>query len=108
VVEEDEQIVARYLAGLKPELSDVLYLQQYYSYDDVCRLVLKVESQQKRRVSSYKFQNRSSGIETDRRASPSNPNPTSKTTQTQNPKIYLEKGQSSKGGSMSNRRCFKC
>jgi Retrotransposon gag protein len=92
VVEEDEQIVARYLAGLKPELSDVLYLQQYYSYNDVCRLALKVESQQKRRVSSYKFQNRSSGIETDRRASPSNPNPTSKTTQTPNPKIYPERG----------------
>ena len=44
VVEEDEQIVARYLARLKPKISDVMYLQQYYSYDDVCRLALKVES----------------------------------------------------------------
>ncbi|CAM8960386.1 unnamed protein product [Rhodiola kirilowii] len=102
-VEEDEQIVARYLAGLKLEISDVVYLQQYYSYDDVCRLALKVESQQKRRVSSYRFQNRSSGIEADKRAPSANPNPAPKANQTQASKTY-ETGQSSK----ATIRCFKC
>ncbi|CAM8925962.1 unnamed protein product [Rhodiola kirilowii] len=104
VVEEDEQIVTRYLAGLKPEISDVVYLQQYYSYDDVCRLALKVESQQKRRVSSYRFQNRSSGIEADKRAPSANHNPAPKANQTQTSKTYPETGQSSK----ATIRCFKC
>ncbi|PWA46995.1 hypothetical protein CTI12_AA504100 [Artemisia annua] len=49
VVEEDEETIACYLAALKPEISDVVQLQQYWSYNDVCRLARKVESQQKKK-----------------------------------------------------------
>lgn len=47
VVEEDEQTTARYLGGLRSEISDVVRLQQYWTYDDVCHLALKVEKQLK-------------------------------------------------------------
>nr|GEW69470.1 hypothetical protein [Tanacetum cinerariifolium] len=52
VVMEEEETIARYLASLKPEITDVVHLQQYLSYNDVCRLAQKVESQQKKKVSS--------------------------------------------------------
>ena len=68
VSEEDEQIIARYLAGLRPEVADVVYLQQYQSYEDVCRLAMKVESQQKRRFLGSKFNSRAVGRELEKRA----------------------------------------
>ncbi|GJY96475.1 RNA-directed DNA polymerase [Tanacetum coccineum] len=43
VVEEEEQIVARFLGVLKPEIVDIVSLQPYWTYMDVCRLALKVE-----------------------------------------------------------------
>ncbi|GJQ90212.1 reverse transcriptase domain-containing protein [Tanacetum coccineum] len=49
VDEEEEQTVARYLASLKPVITDVVHLQQYWSYNDVCRLSLKVEGQLKKK-----------------------------------------------------------
>ncbi|GJY76131.1 reverse transcriptase domain-containing protein [Tanacetum coccineum] len=52
VVEDEKEIIARYLAALKLEITDVVQLQQYWSYNDVCRLARKVESQQKKKVSS--------------------------------------------------------
>ncbi|GJW43911.1 reverse transcriptase domain-containing protein [Tanacetum coccineum] len=52
VVEEEEETIARYLASLKPIISYVVQLQQYLSYNYVCRLARKVEAQQKKKVSS--------------------------------------------------------
>ncbi|GJX32613.1 hypothetical protein Tco_0242468 [Tanacetum coccineum] len=46
---EAEQVVARFLGCLWPEISDVMSLQQYMTYSDVCRLALKVEKQQNKR-----------------------------------------------------------
>ncbi|KAJ0800640.1 putative nucleotidyltransferase, Ribonuclease H [Helianthus annuus] len=43
--EDEEQIVARFLGVLKPEISDVVSLMQYYSFTDVCRLAMRVEHQ---------------------------------------------------------------
>ncbi|GJT56334.1 reverse transcriptase domain-containing protein [Tanacetum coccineum] len=43
VVEEEEQVVARFLGVLKPEIADIVSLQPYWTYTDVCRLALKVE-----------------------------------------------------------------
>ena len=43
VVYEEKETITRYLAALKPEISDVVHLQQYWSYSDVCRLSRKVE-----------------------------------------------------------------
>ncbi|GJX52865.1 reverse transcriptase domain-containing protein [Tanacetum coccineum] len=43
VVEEEEQVVAWFLGVLKPEIADIVSLQPYWTYTDVCRLALKVE-----------------------------------------------------------------
>ncbi|PWA37494.1 reverse transcriptase domain-containing protein [Artemisia annua] len=45
VVEEEEQVVARFLGVLKPEIADIVSLQPYWTYTDVCRLALKVKKQ---------------------------------------------------------------
>ncbi|GKE10199.1 hypothetical protein Tco_1413750, partial [Tanacetum coccineum] len=42
VDEDDEQTMARYLACLRCEIFDVVYLQQFSSYNDVFQLDLKV------------------------------------------------------------------
>nr|GEV71932.1 transposon Ty3-G Gag-Pol polyprotein [Tanacetum cinerariifolium] len=45
VEENEEQTIARFLGSLRTDITDVVYLQQYYSFHDVCRLALKVEKQ---------------------------------------------------------------
>nr|GEV99664.1 hypothetical protein [Tanacetum cinerariifolium] len=45
VEENEEQTIARFLGSLRTDISDVVYLQQYYSFHDVCRLTLKVKKQ---------------------------------------------------------------
>ena len=47
VVEQEEQMIARYLSGLRVKISDVVQLQPYWNYYDVCKLAMKVEKQQK-------------------------------------------------------------
>ncbi|KAM0004285.1 putative nucleotidyltransferase, Ribonuclease H [Helianthus debilis subsp. tardiflorus] len=46
VDEDDEQVIARFLGGLRPEIGDVVQLQQFWSFDDVCLLAKRVEKQQ--------------------------------------------------------------
>lgn len=48
MVELKKQTIAHYLGGLKPEISNIVQLSPYWSYKDVCRLALKIETQQKR------------------------------------------------------------
>ncbi|GJZ28759.1 reverse transcriptase domain-containing protein [Tanacetum coccineum] len=48
VDEEEEQTIARFLGALRADIADVVHLQQYLTYGDVCRLALKVEKQQKK------------------------------------------------------------
>nr|GFA68994.1 reverse transcriptase domain-containing protein [Tanacetum cinerariifolium] len=67
VDEEDEQTVARYFASLRPEISDVVQLQQFFSYNDVCRLALKVEAQLKKKISNSQFSKRAMGTENGKR-----------------------------------------
>ncbi|KAJ8648415.1 hypothetical protein MRB53_001438 [Persea americana] len=45
--EPKEQTIARYLGGLKEEVADVVQLQPYWSFNDMRKLALKVEKQQK-------------------------------------------------------------
>ena len=45
-------MIARYLGGLFVEISDVVQLQTYWTYNDVCKLAMKVEKQLKERHSS--------------------------------------------------------
>ena len=47
IVKPKEQMIARYLGGLCVELSDVVQLQSYWTYNDVCKLSRKVEKQLK-------------------------------------------------------------
>ncbi|KAG6531552.1 hypothetical protein ZIOFF_005366 [Zingiber officinale] len=47
VLEPEEQIIARFLGGLRYEIGNVVQLQPYWTYNDVCQLALKVEKQQK-------------------------------------------------------------
>nr|GEV03542.1 RNA-directed DNA polymerase, eukaryota, reverse transcriptase zinc-binding domain protein [Tanacetum cinerariifolium] len=44
-IEEEEKVVAWFLGVLKPEIADIISLQPYWTYTDVCRLALKVEKQ---------------------------------------------------------------
>ena len=51
-------MIAHYLGGLCVELSDVVQLQTYWTYNDVCKLAMKVEKQLKeRRGSSFRSYN---------------------------------------------------
>nr|GEZ67074.1 reverse transcriptase domain-containing protein [Tanacetum cinerariifolium] len=50
VDEEEEQVITRFLGALQPHVADVVHLQQYLTYEDVCRLALKVEKQEKNLV----------------------------------------------------------
>jgi hypothetical protein len=49
VVEQEEQMIARYLGGLHVEISDVVQLQPYRTYNDVRKLAMKVEKATKRK-----------------------------------------------------------
>ncbi|XP_076944536.1 uncharacterized protein LOC143615250 [Bidens hawaiensis] len=45
VYEDEEQVIARFLTALWSDIADVIQLQQYWSFNDVCRLALQVEKQ---------------------------------------------------------------
>ncbi|GJY22044.1 reverse transcriptase domain-containing protein [Tanacetum coccineum] len=47
VVEEEEHVVARFFRVLKPEIADIVSLQPYWTYMNVCKLAIKVEKQNK-------------------------------------------------------------
>ena len=50
VVEQEEQMIAHYLSGLHVEINDVVQLQPYWTYNDVCKLAIKVEKQLKEKT----------------------------------------------------------
>nr|GEZ43331.1 reverse transcriptase domain-containing protein [Tanacetum cinerariifolium] len=43
--EDEEQVIARFLGALRPDIADIVQLQQFWTYDDVFHLALKVEKQ---------------------------------------------------------------
>ncbi|KAJ9549290.1 LOW QUALITY PROTEIN: hypothetical protein OSB04_021833 [Centaurea solstitialis] len=45
--EEEEQIIARFFGALQPEIADIVQLQPYWTFNDVCQFALKVEKQLK-------------------------------------------------------------
>lgn len=60
--EDEEQLIARFLGILRPDIADTVSLMQYYSFSDVCRLALRVEQQNTRRgktVTRFQPSNRS-------------------------------------------------
>nr|GEV17079.1 putative RNA-directed DNA polymerase [Tanacetum cinerariifolium] len=106
VVEEEEETIARYLAALKPKITVVVQLQQYWSYNDVCRLARKVESQQKKKVSSSsssRFSGRFTGSDAVKKVA----NPSSNPTRNANsPTSYNT--TSIRRGVSTNKWCYKC
>ena len=46
--EDEEQLIARFLGILRPDIADTVSLMQYYSFSDVCKLALRVEQQNNR------------------------------------------------------------
>ena len=44
----EEQTIVRYLGGLEPKYSNVVDLQQYTTFDEVCVLAHKMEQQRKK------------------------------------------------------------
>lgn len=47
VEEEEEQVIARFFRALKPEIADIVQLQPYLTFTNVCQLALKVQKQLK-------------------------------------------------------------
>ncbi|XP_076920042.1 uncharacterized protein LOC143581054 [Bidens hawaiensis] len=45
IEEDEEQTIARFLGALLSDIADVVMLQQYWSFSDVCRLAQRVERQ---------------------------------------------------------------
>nr|GEV32693.1 hypothetical protein [Tanacetum cinerariifolium]GEW36350.1 hypothetical protein [Tanacetum cinerariifolium] len=88
VVEEKEQVVARFLGVLKPEIANIVSLQPYWTYTNVCRLALKVKKQikAKSRGSTSRF------IPPTRTAPPKVPKATTPTTSATGP-IYDTKAE---------------
>ncbi|KAD4584904.1 hypothetical protein E3N88_22505 [Mikania micrantha] len=99
--EEEEQIIARFLGCLRADIAEVVYLQQYYTFDDVCRLALRVEKQLASRSKTtprapLPTRSTPAGSSTTR-PGPTKPDPTGHPT---TPEVSSH--------SSPNLRCFKC
>ncbi|GAV74628.1 zf-CCHC domain-containing protein/Asp_protease_2 domain-containing protein [Cephalotus follicularis] len=104
--EEEKQVIARYLGSLRYEILDVIQLQQYWTYADVCRLALKVEKQAQSKNHSSRVSGRSWGKDSVGSQGGTTP-PKSVLTVV---KPISKKGQAS-GSNKTNsklKRCYKC
>ena len=48
IQEPEEQTIVRYLGGLEPKYANIVELQQYSTFNEVCVLAHKVEQQKKK------------------------------------------------------------
>jgi len=111
--EPEEQTIVRYLGGLDPRYSDIVELQAYTSFDEVCVLARKVE-QQKKAKHPFKPQNSkpyTRNIPFNKGSStpphkPTNPFP-SNPQRTLTPKKAQVTPTRPNPNPMSTRRCFK-
>ncbi|XP_071714018.1 uncharacterized protein [Rutidosis leptorrhynchoides] len=93
--EEDEQVIARFLGVLNPEIADVVSLQQYWTFADVCKLAIRVEKQQRKGKTKLSFFRNPTYV-------PSKPTP------------VIDKGKGEQrvpqapGNSSRVPKCFKC
>ncbi|KAK9668686.1 hypothetical protein RND81_13G078400 [Saponaria officinalis] len=101
--EKEELRVARFIKGLIPSLATKVEIQNYDGFNDVCRLALKFEKQEKARKASPYSKGVVIGSSSQTRTAPRKPKETPK----EEPR---DKGKGvsveTKGNSM--RRCFKC
>jgi len=116
IVEPEGKMVACYLGGLRSEIGNVVQLQPYWTYNDVCKLALKVEKQLKEEHKSTYRPFNQGGI--------TNRGSSSTTKATPNPKVAATKlaqgeakppakseapaGSNRFNISKSSRKCFKC
>jgi hypothetical protein len=109
IVKPDEQMVARYLGGLHLEISNIVQLPPYWTYNDVCKLALKVEKQLKEgHRSTYRPFNRD-GSKNRGSSSTSKATPPTKTAAVKPPaKNETRSGSNHFNTSNSSRKCFKC
>ncbi|GKE04161.1 reverse transcriptase domain-containing protein [Tanacetum coccineum] len=96
--EDDEQVIARFLAALRPDIADIVQLQQFWTLDDVFRLALKVEKQLSNKT----------------RSAPTRPPPPVRNSAPAGSNPRNAPMQRSEGSSMGNvnqtasKRCYKC
>ncbi|KAL3537249.1 hypothetical protein ACH5RR_000615 [Cinchona calisaya] len=108
IYEPEEQTIDRYLGGLRIEICNVVQLQPYWTFHDVCKLALKVEKQLKdSKIGGFRFNQQ--GGTTNRIGS--------STTQVSTPTTQVTKstkgetnmaGSSRPNTSNAHRKCFKC
>ncbi|GJY38338.1 RNA-directed DNA polymerase [Tanacetum coccineum] len=99
VVEEEEQVIVRFLGVLTSEIVDIVSLQPYWTYTDVCRLALKVEKHIKAKSKGSTSHFTSRFTPPSRTAPPTAPKTTTPTTSaTCNTKECVDNAP----------RCYKC
>ncbi|XP_056694837.1 uncharacterized protein [Spinacia oleracea] len=106
--EPEEQTIARFLTRLDPKISKVVQLQQYWSFNDVTKLALKVESQQTKEKTGFKTVTK----ETPYRGNPSTRFPPPRANSSTTMKKVENPAATSKPfkqvSNPTSRRCFKC
>ncbi|GJZ99408.1 reverse transcriptase domain-containing protein [Tanacetum coccineum] len=96
--EDEEQVIARFLDALRPDIADIVQLQQFWTLDDVFRLALKVEKQLSNKT----------------RSAPTRPPPPVRNSAPAGSNPRNAPMQRSEGSSMGNvnqtasKRCYKC
>ncbi|PKI48455.1 hypothetical protein CRG98_031160 [Punica granatum] len=104
LVELEEQTIARYLGDLRSEIRNVVQLQPYWTFEDVCKLAIRVEKQSKEK-STHKTLGRDGSFNWG-----SAPTPKSSSTG----KASSSKATPTQGGTSRNtsstisKQCFKC
>ena len=110
IAEPKEQTIARYLGGLKEEVADVVQLQPYWSFNDMRKLALKVEKQQKE-AEKRGLRSIAKESSSNQGSAPSyKPNTATKSSTTKASE-KVDVGSGSKVASSSNastKKCFKC
>jgi len=116
IQEPEEQTIVRYLGGLDPRYANVVELQQYTTFDEVCVLAHKVEQQRKSRPFKREFSKplpRNQPLNKGSSSQTQTPRPTAQPFQTpqktQTPQRTYPPPQNRPAPTpMSARRCFKC
>lgn len=105
--EPEEQTIARYLGGLKPEIGNIVQLQPYWTYNDVFKLAIKVERQLKNPSKSRSWSRDGSYNRASVSTPKLSPTPNANSSKT----MPRQDGKSVRPTTSSNpnsRQCFKC
>ncbi|PKI52817.1 hypothetical protein CRG98_026765 [Punica granatum] len=104
LVEPEEQTIARYLGGLRSEIRNVVQLQPYWTFEDVCKLAVRVEKQSKDK-STHKTLGRD-GVSN--RGSAPTPKSSSTGQASSSKATPVQGGTSRNTSSTISKQCFKC